>query len=120
MYKDEMSGAIRKYISENVKPGEYLDFEEMNTEIAEKLYDSAITAERDPETAKEAYMKDPRANDYAWDAVSMGILSTDDMYDSDPVTLDAGIRYYLAGIVLFSVLDRMDRTGELTKYVREI
>jgi len=119
MYKDEMSGAIRNYISENVKPGEYLDFEEMNTEVAEKLYDSAITAERDSETAKEA-MKDPRANDYAWDAVSMGILSTDDMYRDDPVTLDAGIRYYLSGIVLFSVLDRMDRTGELEKYVREI
>lgn len=50
----------------------------------------------------------------------MGILSTDDMYRDDPVTLDAGIRYYLSGIVLFSVLDRMDRTGELTKYVREI
>ena len=54
MYKDEMTGAIRKYISDNVKPGEYLDFEEMNTEVAEKLYDSAITAERDSETAKEA------------------------------------------------------------------
>ena len=119
MYKDEMSGAIRNYISENVKPGEYLDFEEMNTEIAEKLYDNAITAKRDPETAKAA-LKDPRANDYAWDAVSMGILSTDDMYDSDPVKLDAGIRYYLSGIVLFSVLDRMDRTGELAKYVREL
>lgn len=119
MYKDEMSGAIRKYISDNVNPGEYLDFEEMNTEIAEKLYDSVITAERDPETAKAA-LKDPRANDYAWDAVSMGILSTDDMYRDDPVTLDAGIRYYLSGIVLFSVLDRMDRTGELAKYVREI
>lgn len=119
MYKDEINAEIRKYISDNVKPGEYLDFEEMNTEIAEKLYDSAITAERDPETAKAA-LKDPCANDYAWDAVSMGILSTDDMYDSDPVTLDAGIRYYLAGIALFSVLDRMDRTGELEKYVREI
>jgi len=119
MYKDEMSGAIRKYISDNVKPGEYLDFEEMNTEVAEKLYDSAITAERDSETAKAA-LKDPRANDYAWDAVSMGILSTDDMYDSDPVKLDAGIRYYLSGIVLFSALDHMDRTGELAKYVREI
>lgn len=119
MYKEEMTGAIRNYISENVKPGEYLDFEEMNTEVAEKLYDSAITAEREPETAKAA-LKDPRANDYAWDAVSMGILSTDDMYRDDPVTLDAGIRYYLSGIVLFSVLDRMDRTGELEKYVREI
>ena len=119
MYKDEICAEIRKYISENVKPGEYLDFEEMNTEIAEKLYDSAITAERDPETAKAA-LKDPRANDYAWDAVSMGILSTDDMYRDDPVTLDAGIRYYLSGIVLFSVLDRMDRDGELEKYVREI
>ena len=118
MYKDEICAEIRKYISENVKPGEYLDFEEMNTEIAEKLYDSAITAERDPETAKAA-LKDPRANDYAWDAVSMGILSTDDMYRDDPVTLDAGIRYYLSGIVLFSVLDRMDRSGELEKYVRE-
>lgn len=119
MYKDEICAEIRKYISDNVKPGEYLDFEEMNTETAEKLYDSAITAKRDPETAKEA-LKDPRANDYAWDAVSMGILSTDDMYRNDPVTLDAGIRYYLAGIVLFSVLDRMDRAGELEKYVREI
>lgn len=119
MYKDEICAEIRKYISENVKPGEYLDFNEMNTEVAEKLYDSAITAERDQETAKAA-LKDPRANDYAWDAVSMGILSTDDMYRDDPVTLDAGIRYYLSGIVLFSVLDRMDRTGELAKYVREI
>ena len=119
MYKDEMSGAIRKYISDNVKPGEYLDFEEMNTEIAEKLYDNAITAKRDPETAKAA-LKDPRANDYAWDAVSMGILRTEDVETGDPVTLDAGIRYYLSGIVLFSVLDRMDRNGELEKYVREI
>lgn len=119
MYKDEICAEIRKYISDNVKPGEYLDFDEMNIEVAEKLYDSAITAERDPETAKAA-LKDPRANDYAWDAVSMGILSTDDMYRNDPVTLDAGIRYYLVGIVLFSALDRMDRTGELVKYVREI
>ena len=119
MYKEEMNGAIRNYISENAKLGEYLDFDEMNTEIAEKLYDSAITAERDPETAKEA-LKDPRANDYAWDAVSMGILRTEDVETGDPVTLDAGIRYYLAGIVLFSVLDRMDRNGELEKYVREI
>lgn len=119
MYKDEICAEIRKYISENVKPGEYLDFEEMDTEIAEKLYDSAITAKRDPETAKAA-LKDPRANDYAWDAVSMGILRTEDVKTGDPVTLDAGIRYYLAGIVLFSVLDRMDRTGELANYVREI
>ena len=119
MYKEEITGFIRNYISENVKPGEYLDFDEMNAEIAEKLYDSAITAERDPETAKEA-LKDPRANDYAWDAVSMGILRTEDVETGDPVTLDAGIRYYLAGIVLFNVLDRMDRNGELEKYVREI
>lgn len=118
MYKDEICAEIRKYISDNVNPGEYLDFEEMNTEVAEKLYDSAITAERDPETAKEA-MKDPRANDYAWDAVSMGILRTEDVETGDPVKLDAGIRYYLSGIVLFSVLDRMDRNGELAKYVRE-
>ena len=120
MYKDEICAEIRKYISDNVKPGEYLDFDEMNTEIAEKMYDSAITAKRDPETAKQAYMKDPRANDYAWDAVSMGILRTEDVETGDPVTLDAGIRYYLSGIVLFSVLDLMDRAGELVKYVREI
>lgn len=119
MYKDEMDKMIRNYISENVKPGEYLDFEEMNTEIAEKLYDNAITAKRDPEMAKAA-LKDPRANDYMWNAVEMGILRTEDIDAGDPVTLDAGIRYYLAGIVMFSVLDRMDRTGELEKYVREI